>query len=112
MAESTFSSGPGRWGARESTDRGQVKTGQAGVDEYRVIFGLNNLTNADQGLLVAWGGFKGNVRREARPQHFSMVLWDADDTLDALFAVYDELREDVRTRLPLKRTWTLVLGPE
>lgn len=104
--------GSGATGRESPRIVGQVKTGQAGVDEYRAIFGLKESLNADQGLLVAWGGFKGNVRREARPQHFSMVLWDADDTLDALFAVYDELREDVRTRLPLKRTWTLVLGPE
>jgi restriction system protein len=91
---------------------GQVKTGQAGVDEYRAILGLKESFKADQGLLVAWGGFKGSVRREARPQHFSMVLWDADDLLNALFAVYDQLREDMRSRLPLKRTWTLVLDPE
>ena len=94
---------------------GQVKTGQAGVDEYRAIFGLKESMQADQGLLVAWGGFKGHVRREARSQHFSMVLWDADDIIDALFDAYDRLREDMRSRLPLKRMWTLVtdedLGP-
>jgi len=104
--------GSGATGRESPRIVGQVKTGQAGVDEYRAIFGLKESLNADQGLLVAWGGFKGNVRREARAQHFSMLLWDADDVLDALFAVYDQLREDVRSRLPLKRTWTLVLGPE
>lgn len=82
------------------------------MDEYRAIFGLKEARHADQGLLVAWGGFKGNVRREAQAEHFSMVLWEADDVLDALFSVYDRLREDMRSRLPLKRTWTLVLDAE
>jgi restriction system protein len=104
--------GSGATGRESPRIVGQVKTGQAGVDEYRAIFGLKESVKADQGLLVAWGGFKGGVRREARPQHFSMVLWDADDLLNALFAVYDQLREDMRSRLPLKRTWTLVLDPE
>jgi restriction system protein len=104
--------GSGATGRESPRIVGQVKTGQAGVDEYRAIFGLKESLNADQGLLVAWGGFKGHVRREARPQHFSMVLWDADDLLDALFSVYDRLREDLRSRLPLKRAWTLVLDSE
>jgi restriction system protein len=104
--------GSGSTGRESPRIVGQVKTGQAGVDEYRAIFGLKEARQADQGLLVAWGGFKGNVRREAQAQHFTMVLWDADDVLNALFAVYDQVREDVRSRLPLKRTWTLVLDPE
>lgn len=104
--------GSGPTGRESPRIVGQVKTGQAGVDEYRAIFGLKESVKADQGLLVAWGGFKGSVKREARQQHFSMVLWDADDLLNALFAVYDQLREDMRSRLPLKRTWTLVLDAE
>lgn len=104
--------GSGATGRESPRIVGQVKTGQAGLDEYRAILGLKESVKADQGLLVAWGGFKGGVIREARPQHFSMVLWDADDLLNALFTVYGQLREDIRSRLPLKRTWTLVLEPE
>ena len=89
---------------------GQVKTGQADVEQYRSIFGLKESMKADQGLLVAWGGFKGTVRKEARGQHFSMLLWDADDLIDALFDAYAEIREDMRSRLPLQRTWVLVLS--
>lgn len=89
---------------------GQVKTGQADVDQYRSIFGLKESMEADQGLLVAWGGFKGTVRKEARGRHFSMLLWDADDLIDALFDAYDRIRDDVRSRLPLQRTWVLVLN--
>ena len=86
----------------------QIKTGQAGVDQYRSIFGLKESMQADQGLLVAWGGFKRSVKGEARSQHFSMLLWDADDLIDALFDVYGSLRDDIRSRLPLQRMWVLV----
>lgn len=86
----------------------QVKTGQAGVDQYRSIFGLKESMQADQGLLVAWGGFKGHVRREAQSQPFSMLLWDADDLLDALFEAYGSIRDDIRSRLPLQRMWVMV----
>jgi restriction system protein len=87
---------------------GQVKTGQADLDQYRSIFGLKESMKADQGLLVAWGGFKKTVRKEARGQHFSMLLWDADDLIDALFDAYGQIRDDIRSRLPLQRTWVLV----
>lgn len=86
----------------------QVKTGQAGLEQYRAIFGLKESVNADQGLLVAWGGFQGRVKRESRGDHFSMLVWDADDLLDALFESYDSIRGDIRSRLPLQRTWVLV----
>lgn len=86
----------------------QVKTGQAGLEQYRAIFGLKESMNADQGLLVAWGGFQGRVKRESRGDHFSMVVWDADDLLDALFSAYDSIRGDIRSRLPLQQTWVLV----
>ncbi|TML00285.1 MAG: restriction endonuclease [Actinobacteria bacterium] len=104
--------GSGPTGRESPRIVGQVKTGQAGVDDYRAIFGLKEARRADQGLLVAWGGFRGNVKREAQAEHFSMALWDADDLLDALFGTYEQLREDMKSRLPLKRTWTLVLDPE
>ena len=61
---------------------------------------------------MAWRGFQGTVRREAREQHFSMALWDADDLLDALFDAYESIRDDVRSRLPLERAWVLVQDSE
>jgi restriction system protein len=61
---------------------------------------------------VAWGGFKGKVREEARHAHFSIRLWDADDLLNELFGIYEELPGDIRSELPLQRTWTLVVPTE
>ena len=100
--------GSGATGRESPRIVGQVKTGQAGIDQYRATFGLKESMNADQGLLVAWGGFRGRVKREARSAHFSMLVWDADDLLDALFDAYDSIRGDVRSKLPLQRAWVLV----
>jgi restriction system protein len=100
--------GSGPTGLESPRVVGQVKTGQADLDQYRSIFGLKESMKADQGLLVAWGGFKKTVRKEARGQHFAMLLWDADDLIDALFDSYGEIRDDIRSRLPLQRTWVLV----
>lgn len=86
----------------------QVKTGQAGIDEYRSLRGLVTTLGADQGLLVAWRGWKGTVRAEARSDYFIMRLWDAEELLTALFSIYRELPEDVRSELPLQRVWALV----
>lgn len=87
----------------------QVKTGQAGVDEFRALRGVMESFRGDQGLLVAWRGFKGTVRREARQSSFFAArLWDADDLLDELFEVYERLPDELRSELPLKRVWALV----
>lgn len=86
----------------------QVKTGQAGVDEFRALRGVVESFRADQGLLVAWRGFKGKVRQEARQSYFAARLWDAEDLLDELFSIYGELPDDLRSQLPLQRLWALV----
>ena len=86
----------------------QVKTGQAGVDEFRALKGVMEHFRADQGLLVAWRGFKGTVRKESLSSIFTVRLWDATDVLSALFEAYERLPDDVRSQLPLQRTWSLV----
>lgn len=86
----------------------QVKTGQAGVDEYRALRGVMQEFGADHGLLVAWSGFKGTVQNEARTSHFTIRLWDADALLDELFRAYDGLPDSTRSQLPLKRVLALV----
>jgi restriction system protein len=86
----------------------QVKTGQAGVEEFRSLRGLVTTLGADEGLLVAWRGYKGTVRAEAKSDYFKMRLWDAEDLLTALFSNYGKLSADVRSELPLHSVWALV----
>lgn len=85
----------------------QVKTGQAGVDEFRQLRGTMADFNADQGLLVAWAGFKGTVRAEARTGHFRVRLWDAENLLAEVFAHYEQLSPELRSRLPLTQVWAV-----
>jgi len=65
-------------------------------------------TQAEQGLLVSWGGFKQSVDKEGT-QFFRVRLWDADDVVDAILAEYDRLPESLRALLPLKRVWVVAL---
>jgi restriction system protein len=90
----------------------QVKTGQAGIEEFRSLRGLVHSRAADQGILVAWGGFKGTVRTEAKQDYFKIRLWDAEDLLTALFSVYDRLPASLRSELPLQHIWALVPSSE
>jgi restriction system protein len=64
---------------------------------------------ADQGLLVSWGGFTRAVEAEARTRFFSVRLWNADDLIKAVLRNYEKLPEALRGELPLKRMWALVL---
>ncbi len=92
----------------------QVKSGDSpsDVNTVRELQGVLNRFQANQGLLVSWGGFKGNVETESRQIFFQIRLWDSDDLMDALFTHYEKLSEDIQAELPLKRIWTLVLPDE
>ena len=67
---------------------------------------------ADQGLLVSWGGFRLAVGKEKANQFFRVRLWDQDALIDELLAHYDKLDEDLRAELPLKRIWTVAMQEE
>ena len=64
---------------------------------------------ANQGLLVSWGGFNKAVEKEVRLSFFSVRLWDANDLIEAIFKNYDRLPEELQSELPLKRIWVLVI---
>lgn len=87
----------------------QVKSQSSPVDVsvFRGLIGTMDAFDAEQGLLVAWGGFKDTVVREARSAFFRVRLWDAGDLLDAVFWNYDKLPEEMQAELPLKRIWAL-----
>lgn len=87
----------------------QVKSqqGPADVTVLRELKGTMSDFGADRGLLVCWGGFKETLVREARNGYFKIRLWDQDALLSALFAHYENLDEELRAELPLKRVWTV-----
>lgn len=87
----------------------QVKSGDAPVDSPTLnqLIGSMQNVQADQGLLISWGGFKSSIDREIATQFFRVRLWDQDDLIDALLANYDKIGEDLRADIPLKRIWTV-----
>jgi len=88
----------------------QVKSSSSPVDVkvYRELAGVMSKKKADQGLLVLWGGFTSPLDREAKDDFFVIRLWDSGDLINAVFEHYDELDEELRAELPLKRIWMLV----
>ena len=83
---------------------------EAGPVGSKVVRGLNGAigtTKADQGLLVAWGGLNKGGLEELRANRLKIRLWDSEEVLEQLFAVYDQLPADTRARLPLKQAWVL-----
>jgi len=89
----------------------QVKSSDSPVDVnvFRGLKGSMDTYRAEQGLLVAWGGFTNVVRREAETAFFRVRLWDAGDLLNAILANYERLSEAIQAELPLKRIWAVAL---
>jgi restriction system protein len=87
----------------------EVKSGEAPVDRPTVdkLLGAVTKFGAQEGLFVSWSGFKSNVHKEMAASFFSVRLWSQKELLEALFANYDRLDEDIKAELPLKRIWTV-----
>ena len=76
------------------------------------LLGAMTKFNADQGLFVAWGGFKGNVQKELASQFFRLRLWTQKELFEQLFEQYERLDEDLKAELPLKRVWVVASQEE
>jgi restriction system protein len=88
----------------------QVKSQSTPVDVtvYRTLQGSMQSYKADQGLLVAWGGFNRVVLAEAKQGHFFVRLWESRDLVEAVYRNYERLPAEIQADLPLKRVWMLV----
>lgn len=92
----------------------QVKSGDVPVDVkvVRELQGVMKNFGADHGLIVAWGGYKASVPKEAARLFFELRLWDADELVKEVLASYERLPEALQAELPLKRIWVLVPSEE
>lgn len=88
----------------------QVKSSDSPVSREILdqLQGVMQKFNADHGLLVSWGGFKSTVEREAKRLYFNVRLWNDQDLVRELQAVYHDLPEEIRADIPLTQTWVLV----
>jgi restriction system protein len=87
----------------------EVKSGDDAVDHPTLqrLIGAMQSVQAQQGLLVSWGGFKSSVDKERARHFFKVRLWDQGILMDQLLENYHELNEDLKAELPLKRIWTV-----
>jgi restriction system protein len=92
----------------------QVKGGnsQQDVKVLRELKGIMSDFKAEQGLFVAWGGFKKTVYDEARKNFFDIRLWDEIDIVTNVLQNYDKFPEEIKAELPIKRIWVLVQSEE
>lgn len=88
----------------------QVKSQASPVDVtvFRTLQGSMQSFKAEQGLLVAWGGFNKMVLGEAKQGYFSVRLWESRDLVEAIYRNYERLPAEIQAELPLKRVWMLV----
>lgn len=81
------------------------ESNQIGRETVDKLLGAMTKFNADEGLFVAWGGFKANVQKDLASQFFRLRLLTRKELLEQLFEQYDRLDEDLKAELPLKRVW-------
>lgn len=86
----------------------QVKSGgPVGDPIVTQLHGVMSKFGARQGLLVAWGGLTKPARDAVRSDQLRLRVWEATDVVDAVLAHYEQLDEEIRGSLPLKRVWML-----
>jgi restriction system protein len=92
----------------------EVKSESSPIDRPTVdkLIGAVSKFGAQEGLFVSWSGFKTNVQKELASSFFKVRLWTQKELLEALFAHYDHLDEDLKAELPLKRIWTVAAQEE
>ncbi len=92
----------------------EVKSESAPIDRPTVdkLLGAVTKFSAQEGLFVSWSGFRTNVQKELAASFFRVRLWTQKELLEALFAHYDNLDEDLKAELPLKRIWTVAAQEE
>jgi hypothetical protein len=74
--------------------------------------GFGSKFGAHEDLFVSWSGFKSNVQKELAASFFRVRLWTQKELLEQLLAHYEQLDEDLRAELPLKRIWTVAAQDE
>ncbi len=92
----------------------EVKSEDSPIDRPTVdkLLGAVPKFGAQEGLFVSWSGFKANVQKELAASFFRVRLWAQKELLEALFAHYDHLDDDLKAELPLKRIWSVAVQEE
>ncbi|NBV83422.1 restriction endonuclease [bacterium] len=87
----------------------EVKSESNPIDRPTVdkLLGAVSKFGADVGLFVSWSGFKTNVQKELAASFFRVRLWTQKELIEQLFTHYENLEDELKAELPLKRIWTV-----
>ncbi len=87
----------------------QVKSTDAPVDRIVLdqLGGVMKNFKADYGLLVSWSGFKNSVISETAKQFFDIRLWTHKEVIDEFLRYYDQMEDEIKEVIPLKRIWVV-----
>jgi restriction system protein len=87
----------------------QVKTqdSQISNDEINKLLGALDQHKAEFGILVSWSGFKSSFEKNKISNYFKIRLWDSRDVIQELIQNYENVDEDIKVKIPLKRIWAL-----
>lgn len=100
---------PGSLGFERPRICAQVKSGDESVGSsvHDQLIGAMNNHKAEYGLLVSWGGFKNTVLSKKASHFFTIRLWDHRDVINELIKHYEDLPEEIKEAVPLKRIWII-----
>jgi restriction system protein len=74
------------------------------------LVGTMQHVGANQGLLVCWGGFKKTILAELPRLFFTVRMWGQEELIDEFLEHYDQMPDEIRSDVPLKRAWVVVEG--
>jgi restriction system protein len=85
----------------------QVKSQTTAVSDtvLQQLNGAIHRFQADQALLVTFGGVTSQARTYLETQYFNIRVWTMDDILQAIYKHYAVLDNEMKARLPLKQIW-------
>lgn len=88
----------------------QVKsqTSNVGDQVLQQLNGAIHRFQADQALLVAFGGVTGPAEKFLETQYFNVRVWKTEDILDGIYKHYEILPGEMKAKLPLKQIWVPV----
>ncbi len=92
----------------------QVKSQTSAVSDtvLQQLNGAIHRFQADQALLVTFGGVTGPAKTYLETQYFNIRVWTMDDILQAIYKHYDLLPSEMKAKLPLKQIWVPISSDE
>lgn len=87
----------------------QVKSTNAPVDRIVLdqLGGVMKNFGAEYGLLVSWSGFKNSVINETAKQFFEIRLWTHKEIIEELLRYYEQIDDEIKELIPLKKIWVV-----